>query len=183
MLPLSFVAVDTETTGLSSERDRIIEIGMVRVEDGEVVDRYSSLVDPGVALPAVITEITGISSDELRGAPRFDEIADEISARLEGAVFVAHNVEFDHRFLSSEFSRIGRTIPKDRLCTVELSRALYPDARGHSLGAIIERFGFTAKRRHRASDDAEVLVELLFHVESAFSEEALARALARAARG
>ena len=99
MLHSAFVCVDTETTGLIPLRDRIIEIGLLRIEGGEVTARFQTLLQPDVMLPAIITEITGITDDDLVTAPRFGDVAEQIASLLDGALFVAHNAEFAHRNL------------------------------------------------------------------------------------
>src|SRR5438067_1828491 len=91
--------VDIETNGLNHVRGRVIEIAAIRVEHGEVVNTLNTLIDPGMELPYYITNLTGINTNDLKGAPTFDQVADELAEILEGAVFVAHNVRFDYSFL------------------------------------------------------------------------------------
>lgn len=153
--PLVFV--DLETTGTSARHHRVIEIGVVRVEKGEVVARYRTFVDPGVPVPSMITSITGISSAMLVGAPTFDEVALEAAELLDGAVFVAHNAIFDYSFLGEEFRRLGIAFSHPYVCSAKLSRSLFPEHRHHNLDSIIERYGLNAGSRHRALDDADVL--------------------------
>ena len=137
--PIAFV--DLETTGTIATRDRITEIGIVRVEEGEVVEEWSTLVNPGCSIPVEIQALTGISNDMVRDAPAFEEIRGEVHERLEGHLFVAHNARFDYGFLKNEFLRVEMPFTADVLCTVRLSRRLYPLAVGHGLDAVIERFG------------------------------------------
>jgi len=148
------VFVDIETTGMSYSRSRIIEVAAIRVEAGRITSSFSSLVDPQSELPAFITELTGITRSDLDAAPTFYDIADELYNILEGALFVAHNVRFDYGFLKQEFRRAGKTISPKQLCTVRLSKTLYPGVRGHKLQDLIERCGLQATARHRAYDDA-----------------------------
>ena len=158
--------VDVETTGATPTGDRVTEVGIVRVEDGELVEEWSSLVDPGVSIPEEIQVLTGITNEMVRGAPSFADLRREIHERLEDHVFVAHNARFDYGFLKNEFRRVEMPFTADVLCTVRLSRRLYPQAVGHSLDAIIERHGLqeavagdAASRtgRHSALGDARVL--------------------------
>src|ERR1700722_14683541 len=102
-LPQDLVFVDLETTGGSAAHDRITEVGLVRVTNGELVEEWSSLVNPQRPIPAYIEEFTGISNAMVAGAPRFAEIADARRREIRGAVFVAHNARFDYSFLRSEF--------------------------------------------------------------------------------
>lgn len=155
-----WVFVDVETTGSSPARERVTEVGVLTVDtdgDAQRVTEWSSLVNPGVPIPAEIQWLTGITNEMVRDAPRFAEIADALYDRLADAIFVAHNARFDYGFLKAEFDRAGYDWRAATLCTVRLSRHLYPDRGPHSLDAIIERFGLPAEQRHRALGDARVL--------------------------
>jgi DNA polymerase-3 subunit epsilon len=159
-----WVFVDVETTGASPARERITEVGIVTVEvdgDAQRVTEWSSLVNPGVPIPAEIQWLTGISNEMVREAPRFADIADALYDRLSEAIFVAHNARFDYGFLKAEFARAGYDWRAPTLCTVRLSRYLYPDRGPHSLDAIVARFGLDGEQRHRALGDARVLWRLL----------------------
>jgi len=153
------VFVDVETTGLSARDGHILEIGAVRVEKGEVVAKMKQLLDPGVDVPYHITRITGITSDDLRGAPQFAQVVDEFERFMDDAIFAAHNVDFDYSFFTEEYRRLGQKLRYDRFCTAKLSRMLEPNHRKHSLDAIIERRGYEVENRHRAYDDAYVLYQ------------------------
>lgn len=161
MLDRIFTIVDVETTGASPLLGRIIEIGLLRVEHGEVVSTYKTLINPGQPIPEFITGMTGIRDIDLLGAPTFEEIADTLLEYFEGATFVAHNAAFDYAFLRAEFKRLGYGFTLPRLCTVRLSRAVYPEHKRHNLSLLIERHGFVCQSRHRAFDDAEVLWQFL----------------------
>jgi DNA polymerase-3 subunit epsilon len=152
--------VDVETTGSSPARERVTEIGVVTVDvDGRQrrVTEWSSLVNPGVPIPSEIQWLTGISNEMVRDAPRFAELAEPLLDRLQDAVFVAHNARFDYGFLRAEFERVGLPWKAATLCTVRLSRLLYPDRGPHTLDAIVARFGLEGEQRHRALGDARVL--------------------------
>ena len=146
--PLVFV--DIETNGLNHIRGRVIEVAAIRVENGKVTDTFRSLIDPETELPFYITNLTGITTNDLKGAPTFDQIAEDLRAVLKDAIFVAHNVRFDYSFLKQEFGRLGLSFLPKQLCTVKLSRALYPHVKGHKLGDIITRHNFSFAARHRA---------------------------------
>ncbi|MDB5254121.1 MAG: polC [Parcubacteria group bacterium] len=156
-----FAIVDVETTGTSPTFDRCIELGIIRVENGLVTERFQTLLDPQKNLPSSITTITGIQAEDLLGAPLFEDVSDKVSELLEGAVFVAHNARFDYSFMKNEFKRVGKTYSAKNLCTVRLSRKLFPGHKKHDLSTLIERFGFECENRHRALDDAEVLWSFL----------------------
>lgn len=157
----SLAIVDVETNGGWGQSGHVIEIGILRVEKGIVIETYRSLINPGRLIPAWITRLTGIRNEELERAPYFDEIVVTIQRLLKDAVFVAHNVGFDYACLQNEFRRLEMSFSSQHLCTVELSRALYPRARHHDLSSIIAQHGFACAARHRAFDDAQVLWDFI----------------------
>lgn len=179
-LPQRLAIVDLETTGAHPLRDRITEIAVLRIEDGQEVERWSSLVNPGVHIPATIQNLIGITDAMVADAPPFEALADAVWALLDGAVFVAHNARFDYGFLKNAFERLGRDFDAPVLCTVKLSRALYPQHHRHGLDALIERHGLTCSARHRAMGDAEVLWQFLGQAQAAFEPDRLERAIDRA---
>jgi DNA polymerase-3 subunit epsilon len=133
--------VDLETTGTTSTRDRITEIGIVRVAEGEFLDEWSTLVNPECSIPEEIQALTGINNAMVSHAPTFPELRREVHERLEGFLFVAHNARFDYGFIKNEFRRVEMAFTADVLCTVRLSRKMYPEAVGHGLDAVIARHG------------------------------------------
>ena len=161
MLPARIAIVDLETTGITATGDRITEIGIVLVEDGEVVEEWQSLVNPECTIPVEIQALTGITDRMVANAPTFAELAREVSARLAGCVFVAHNARFDYGFIKNAFRRMEIPFSAEVLCTVRLSRRLYPEYSSHNLDALIARHGLKAEDRHRALGDARVTWALL----------------------
>lgn len=154
--PLAFV--DIETTGGTASVDRITEIGIVLVdEEGE--QSWSSLVNPGRRIPPPIRALTGISDQMVAGAPTFAELAGDIASRLQGRVFVAHNARFDYGFIKNEFARLGADFRATVLCTVRLSRKLFPHYGRHGLDALIERHRLQVAQRHRALGDAQAIAQ------------------------
>jgi DNA polymerase-3 subunit epsilon len=157
MLDRPLVFLDLETTGASPSFDRITEIGLVEVDHGEFIGEWSTLVNPGRGIPTNIQQLTGITDAMVASAPPFSELATALHRRLEGKVLVAHNARFDHGFLSSEFRRTGMRYQPEILCTVKLSRKLFPQHPRHNLDSVIERHGLVCDHRHRALGDAQVL--------------------------
>lgn len=153
--------VDLETTGADPHRDRITEIAILRVEDGVLVEAWSSLVDPEMPIPLRIQEFTGITDAMVSGAPNFRALADDVARRLEGAVFVAHNARFDFNFLKAAFLARGLPFDPPVMCSVKFSRALNPEHARHGLDAIIARQGYVVTDRHRAMTDAELVWRFL----------------------
>jgi DNA polymerase-3 subunit epsilon len=160
MLPC-YVMLDLETTGGNAVHDRITEIAAVRIENGIETARWTTLVNPGVRIPPFIQSLTGISDAMVENAPSFDEVARTLLDILEGAVFVAHNVRFDHSFVLNELARLDIALKVKTLCTVRLSRKLYPQHKGHGLDAILQRYGLHTLARHRAMGDVEVVLQWL----------------------
>ncbi|MBX3674768.1 MAG: hypothetical protein KF776_17470 [Burkholderiales bacterium] len=181
--------VDLETTGTSATGDRVTEVAIVRVVDGELVEEWSTLVDPECSIPPDIQVLTGITNEMVRGAPTFAGIRHEVLDRLEGHLFVAHNARFDYGFLKNEFARLEVPFTAEVLCTVRLSRRLYPDAVGHGLDALIARHGLAdpldaidpAARtgRHSALGDARALWRFVQVVERERPAEEIAAAVKR----
>src|ERR1700722_609290 len=176
-LPQDLVFVDLETTGGNAAYDRITEVGIVRIKNGELIDEWSSLVNPERPIPAYIEAFTGISDRMVAAAPRFAEIAAQVREKLQGAVFVAHNARFDYSFLRSEFLKADMSFSAKVLCTVKLSRRLFPEYVRHNLDAVMERNGLSCSARHRALGDARVLHDLWFKLRRDVSEAHLAAAV------
>lgn len=178
-LPSKICFVDIETTGMSLRGDRIIEIGILRVEDGVVTKTFSSLINPQTYLPPEIELLTGITSVDVKTAPSFYELKNEIKEILEGCVFAAHNVRFDFSFIKTEFKRFDLEFNPKHFCTVKLSRALFPQYRHHNLDSLIQRFNFINEKRHRAFEDAKVLWDFYQLVRREFGDEKVYEAISK----
>lgn len=151
-----FAIVDLETTGSKPSTDRVIEIGVVLHNGSEIEGTYSWLINPECGIPPYIQGMTGITSEMVRSAPKFYEVAKEIVELTEGRIFVAHNVRFDYSFLKAEFSSLGYNFQRKCLCTVRLSKKHLPQYKSHSLGKLAEAMGIPIPKeeRHRALGDA-----------------------------
>jgi DNA polymerase-3 subunit epsilon len=178
MLDRSLIFLDLETTGATATHDRITEIGLIEVERGRLVGEWSTLVNPETRIPPFIEALTGISNGMVALAPTFGEIAPALQARLAGKLLVAHNARFDYGFLKNEFRRLGIKYSSDLVCTVKLSRKLFPGHARHNLDTLMERHGITCSARHRALGDARVLWDLTQKWRDAVGVEALAAAAA-----
>ncbi|MBI2419322.1 MAG: 3'-5' exonuclease, partial [Ignavibacteriales bacterium] len=123
--------------GLSPERNRVIEIGMAKIKDGKLIDRFGSFISPGCSIPSHITEITGITDDDVDMAPSFADTAEDVLAFMEGCVLTGHNLQFDLGFLRHEFHRAGiEHFQPLNVCTLKLARRLYPELKSKSLGSV-----------------------------------------------
>ena len=157
----AYVVVDVETTGGKGENHRVTEIGAVKVRNGEIVDRFQTLLNPQRTIPPNIVRLTGITPAMVADAPYFMDIADDFEAFMEDAIFVAHNVEFDYGFISREFARLGRAFRHAKLCTCSSMRKLYPGHRSYSLASLCQQYDISLRQHHRALCDAEAAAELL----------------------
>ncbi|WP_151632027.1 3'-5' exonuclease family protein [Noviherbaspirillum aerium] len=168
--------VDLETTGGTAGADRITEVGIVQVDE-QGVREWSSLVNPDMPIPEFIQSLTGISNEMVQHAPRFADLADEIGTRLADRVFIAHNARFDYGFLRSEFRRVGRDFHPPVLCTVRLSRRLYPEFERHNLDALVARHGLHVTERHRALGDAQLIWQFWKKIHEAHAADAIDEAI------
>ena|SRR5206468_1789175 len=175
------IFVDLETTGANQLTDRITEIGIVCVERG-VVEQWSTLVNPEMPIPPFIERLTGISNDMVCDAPLFATLAEALAARLDGGLLIAHNARFDSGFLKTALEAAGLTLHNDILCTVKLSRKLYPQHAKHSLDTLISRHGLQPQARHRALADADLLWQFWQKVQIEIAPETFAAALGKVLR-
>ena len=178
--PVAFV--DVETTGGHAGWHRVTDVAIVAMRGGEVEWEWHSLVNPGTPIPPSIQLLTGITNEMVAEAPRFEDLACEILRRLEGRVFVAHNVRFDYGFIRTELRRAGHSFSAPQVCTVRLSRHLYPDGGRHNLDSVMERHGIACEVRHRALPDAQVLARFWQVLREAWPVERLERALETVSR-
>lgn len=157
----TYVVVDIETTGGWAPGDRITEIGAVKVQNHEVIGQWHTLVNPQRAIPAGITQLTGITNAMVRDAPVFSEVADGLLAFLDDGIFVAHNVNFDYGFISQEFARLDRRFRFPKFCTCAGMRRHYPGHRSYSLGRLCSIYEIELEQHHRALCDAQAAAKLL----------------------
>ena len=160
LLADDFVVFDIETTGFNREDCAIIEIGAVRVQNGEITARFDQLIDPRQKLPTKIIELTHITDDMLVGKPTIDTVLPEFLAFVGNATLVAHNADFDMGFLEHHGSVLGHSVKNPYLCTLQLSRALFPELNRHGLAAMAKHHGVSLDNHHRATDDAAALADI-----------------------
>ena len=168
--------IDIETTGSNFDRDRITEIG-IKTLSNNGVSIWESLINPHVYIPQNIQRLTGISPQMVSDKPSFEEIARDLKAELEGKIFVAHNARFDYGFIKASFKRMGVDFKPKVLCTVKLSRLLFPNQTRHNLDTIIREHSLTVSARHRALGDADLLFQFWQICERAVGKERLLEAL------
>lgn len=168
-----FVVFDLETTGAKTPPCRITEIGAYRVKNGGITEEFQTLVNPETPIPSFITQLTGISNQMVRGAPKFRDVAHDFLDFIGDSVLVAHNASFDLRFLNHEIGRIysAYRVANAHLCTVQLGRKLLPHVANHRLKTLAEYFSTPLVNHHRASDDARATAHIFVN----FLEELDAR--------
>jgi len=162
-----YTIIDVETSGKSN---KITEISVFKYDGTQVIDEFTSLINPEVYIPDYITSLTGIDNATVADAPTFAEVANDILAITEGTTFVAHNVNFDYNVIRNEFKALGIDFNRKKLCTVRLSRKLLPGHKSYSLGKLCKSLDITIVDRHRARGDAEatvILFEMLLNQEAA----------------
>jgi DNA polymerase III subunit epsilon len=174
-----YAIVDIETTGGYAENHRITEIAIVHHDGLQAGKTFRTLVNPGRSIPSYITGLTGITTEMVLNAPRFEEIASEVYEWLNGKIFVAHNAHFDYSFLKKEFEQASVVWQTKKLCTVRLSRKIIPGLRSYSLGSISESLGIHIADRHRAGGDAEATVKVFDVLLKRDHEGHIAKALKR----
>ena len=156
-----YAIVDIETTGGYATNNAITEVAIVLHDGIRELKRYETLVNPGMPIPRYVQALTGINDDMVADAPYFNEIAEVVHEWLTGAIFIAHNVNFDYSFIKHQLKACGLDLDSKKLCTVRLSRKTFPGAPSYSLGNICRHLGIDISNRHRAGGDADATV-LLF---------------------
>ncbi len=175
MLHRPYVVLDFETTGLAAS-DRVIEIAAVRFERGRTIE-FHSLCDPGCPLPPFIRGLTGLTDADLCGAPPTTLAIRRLMAEIlhDDPLLVAHNASFDLRFLNQELARAGMApFGGPLLCTMQLSRRLFPGLPSHRLAALLDYWGIPVDRHHRALDDVRATAELLDRLVAAAHQRGIA---------
>ena len=169
--PEKMVLLDCETTGGQAQYHRVIEIGLLVIENGQLVETWQSFINPETIIPRHIQKLTGISPKMVENAPKFGEISEILHEKLKKRTLVAHNARFDYSFLKSEFERVGIAYSTKPLCSVKISRNLYPQFKRHGLSEIIRRFDLNIENRHRALDDAQMIYGFFIKTSAIYSPQ------------
>jgi len=174
-----YAVVDIETTGNFTGRHKITEIAIYIFDGKEIIDEYQTLINPESSIPPYISSMTGITNKMVENAPKFYEVAKEIFLKLDGHIFVAHNVNFDYNFIRQEFKSLGGDFQSRKLCTVRLSRKIMPGLPSYSLGNLARHLGIEINGRHRAYGDARATVKVLQHLLENDRDDHIEKALKR----
>jgi DNA polymerase III subunit epsilon len=155
-----YAILDIETTGGQFNEEGVTEIAIYKFDGHQIVDQFSSLINPEMPIQPFVVKLTGINNGMLRTAPKFFEVAKRIIEITNDCILVAHNADFDYRILRTEFRRLGYDFTIKTLCTVQLSQKLLPEQPSHSLGKLVRALGIPIADRHRASGDAMATLKL-----------------------
>jgi DNA polymerase-3 subunit epsilon len=167
---IDIALLDVETTGRDASVDRVVEVGIVVGRHGDVVARYNWLINPGIPIPAEVSAIHGITDEMVKDKPRFEDIASEIAQALRGCIPAAYNALFDRAFMMGEFSRAkadtmgvaGLTRDVDWIDPLVWARDIQHDEKSRALGDVAARLGVKLEQAHRASDDAEAALRVMY---------------------
>ena len=156
-----FVVFDIETTGLNSHTNKIIEIGAVKIKAGRIIDRYSQLINPGIAIPYHITEITSITNEQVANQPKIDEVIGKFVEFIGDAVLVAHNAPFDMGFIKRDIKEyLNIDLESSVIDTLQMARDLFPDFKKYGLGDLNKALGLALEKHHRAVDDSQATANM-----------------------
>lgn len=173
---LRFCVIDLETTGGNHESDQIIEIGMARIENLEIVDEKNFLIDPEMKIPEFIQKLTSIRQKDIKGCPKIEEVVDDILDFIGEDIIVAHNISFDLPFLNSVLRRLGKEELKNKnLCTNVMTKHMIPEITSSNLGYMSQLFGIEHSKAHRAHDDALATAKLLLKYLEIFIEKGISK--------
>ena len=167
-----YCVFDFETTGISARNEKVIEIGIVKVRKGKIIDTYSSFINPGRHVPYHITSLTGITNHDVKDAPYFEDLYNTIKDFVDNSVLVAHNLSFDYSFLKNECASANlEMLDNNAICTLKLAKRLYPQLRSKSLGSLIKALKIRHRNVHRGLGDATATAKLFLRMHKALREE------------
>lgn len=167
-----YIVIDVETTGLRPDDDRIIEVAAVKYENDRIVDSFHSLINPGRRIPSNVTKLTGIKNADVAGAPDMDTVAPELSEFIDNLPLVAHNANFDIKFIANAFKRAGVSKGMLYIDTLVLARNAFPDMPNHKLSTLINELGLLDhEQEHRAMSDVEATQRLYTACKAQFARQ------------
>lgn len=156
-----FVVIDLETTGGIYNKEKIIEIGMIKYDGSKVIDAFEALINPFVKIDPFVEKLTGIKNNELKKSKGFNYYCADIYNFLKNSIIVGHDVKYDYRVLKNELKKNNLSLKNEFLCTLELVRQSYPDLNSYKLKSLSKEFDIKLLKHHRAMDDAKATLELL----------------------
>ena len=156
----NFAILDVETTGGKFNKEKITEISIFVYDGIKIIDEFETLVNPEKDIQPFVQRLTGINSDLVKDAPKFEEVSENIFEITKDKIIVAHNVDFDYRIIKNEFQNINIKYRRDSLCTVDLSKLIFPNLKSYKLTNLLSNFGIVNENPHRANSDALGALEL-----------------------
>lgn len=175
----TFIAVDIETTGLNPQSDCILEIGGVKVVEGEIKETFSKLINPQIQIPRRITEITGIDDAMVKGAETVETVMEQFLEFAGEGILLGHNVKFDYSFLKVNADKMGHSFARNGIDTLYIARTLLPELESKSLASLCVHYGIENPCAHRAFEDAQTAAKLYFKLQEEFLEKNQAAFLPR----
>jgi DNA polymerase-3 subunit epsilon len=154
-MDITYNILDFETTGFSPDYDRIIEVGVVKIKNNQIIDSFQEFINPGMNISGAITNLTGITNDMVKSSERSSKVMPKLKSFVSDEIIVAHNASFDSRFYKAEMMRARVSTKNDFLCSLLLARRVFQDLDSHKLGVLCRHLGFVNKASHRALGDAE----------------------------
>lgn len=155
-----FVVLDFETTGLTADKDKITEVGAVRIKDGKIVSKFSSFVNPGIPIPSFIVKLTGITNELVKDSPTIEPVLLELLEFINGATIVAHNAPFDIGFLKHNAKIVGEHVNNSVIDTLQLCRKMFPELEKYRLNIVANHLGINLENHHRAVDDSRATAQI-----------------------
>ena len=149
-----FAILDVETTGGKFNEEKITEIAIIVYDGGKVIDKFETLINPGKDIQPFVQKLTGINMDLVKNSPKFKDVSEKIFKITKDKIIVAHNVDFDYRVIKNEFQSINIKYYRDSLCTVDLSKLIFPNLKSYKLTNLLSNFGIDNENPHRANSDA-----------------------------
>ena len=174
-----YAIVDIETTGSYASANGITEVAIYVFDGKSIIDKFETLINPRQPIPRYIQSFTGITDEMVANAPEFEQVAGKIYELLNENVFIAHNVNFDYSFLKSHLLRAGHDLRSKKLCTVRLSRKIFPGFPSYSLGNLCRSLEININNRHRAGGDAEATVRVFSKLLENDKEDFITKSLLR----
>ena len=156
----NFAILDIETTGGKFNQEKITEISIFVYDGIKIIDKFETLINPEKDIQPFVQRLTGINSDLVKDAPKFEEVSENIFEITKDKIIVAHNVDFDYRIIKNEFQNINIKYQRDLLCTVDLSKLIFPNLKSYKLTNLLSNFGIVNENPHRANSDALGALEL-----------------------
>ena len=156
----SFAILDVETTGGKFNEEKITEIAIFVYNGEKIIDKFESLINPSKEIQPFVQRLTGINNELVKDSPKFIDVSKKIFEITKNKIIVAHNVDFDYRIIKNEFQNINIKYIRDTLCTVDLSKLIFPDLKSYKLTNLLSNFGIVNENPHRANSDALGTVEL-----------------------